>query len=87
MKMQNPQPGTAKGIQKIDKKYKNLIAPNYSSFCTFPQSPKINNAGLGLAGAIRDRRLTDAVEMLEKRGYYGDSALFMLAYVGGEINE
>jgi hypothetical protein len=32
----------------------------------------------------RDRRLTDCVELLEKQGFSGDSAIFMLTLAGGE---
>lgn len=82
MKNKNPQPCTAKGthIEKVDLTHRNSIGVNCTKNCVFSQAQTFFTI-------YSDQRLTDAIDFLEKCGYYGDTALFMLAYVGGAINE
>lgn len=73
MKIKNPQPGTAQGLQRLER-YK------ISSFDNHNRSHGNKQAFLSNYSA---QRLTDAIEILENTGYHGDTALFMLGWIGG----
>jgi hypothetical protein len=89
--MQNPAPGKANGTQ-LSERHKNSTAINYSSCYVLSQasdgknnySSDYHNTQVFLA-SYSDQRLTDAIILLEEAGYYGDTALFMLGWLGGAV--
>lgn len=67
--MQKPQTSDRKGF--ATNQFKTIV----------PQTPATNQVFQHLSSYIRQRELTNALELLEKRGHYDETAIFVIASI------
>lgn len=72
--------GTAKMQKPLGRQPKGGLRKNSISRIV-PQTHPSNQVFQRLSRHVRQRKLTNALELLEKRGYYGDTAIFIIASI------